>query len=528
MRYDSGDRPGWRWGPATDPRPGRRVGMLAVRNVARVLASILVWLAAPQALNAQTVRGTVTAEASGAPLPEVRVTLMGERGDSAAASTNDHGAFLLTGAAAGRFRLRAEHLGYVTTLTDWFEVGAGHEVTVAVRLGQTAVPHEPLRVEARGLLPLHRAQIEERRHLGFGRFITREDIERRPGVHVAELLQDIPGVRVSNTGHSDLVIQIRSRSYLYIPQLPPLFERENAFLQFSPCPVIIYVDGVKLTRDFDYRSANVHDIRHQMDLNREFLEMSGADVDVIEVYSGAASVPGVFGGTDAECGVIALWRRRGGDFQVGETDAAAAVSPLAVHVTFAGGVHALRGDHAPDAGPVLAAAAVWHRSTRLAVTGSLRVSHHVLPAATAHDLTLGLYLSGWQAHGFVVPSGARTLRLVAVSVGPQLHLRPGRSVGPVVGAHVNLARRGFSIENRLAGRLATREDARLTSHGAGLGVRAGVDLNLSERLALQLGGIGDWTWFSAFGALERPDLTTAGAWTGASLSAGLSYRGRHR
>jgi hypothetical protein len=526
MRYDSGHRPGWRWGHATGPRPGRRVGMLVVRNVASVLASILVWLAAPQALNAQTVRGTVTAEASGLPLPAVLVTLIGERGDSAAASTNEQGAFLVTGAAAGRFRLRAEHLGYVTTLTDWFVVGAGHEVTVALRLGQTAVPHEPLRVEARVLLPLHRAQIEERRHHGFGRYITRDDIERRPGVHVADLLQDMPGVRVSDTGHGDLVIQIRSRSYLYIPQLPPLFERENAFLQFSPCPVIIYVDGVKLTRDFDYRSAKVQDIRYQMDLNREFLEMSGADVDIIEVYSGAASVPAVFGGTDAECGVIALWRRRGGDFQVGEANAAA-VSPLAVHVSFAGGMHALGGDHAPDAGPIFSAAAVWHRSTRLAIRGSLGVSHHVLPAATAHDLTLGLYLSGWQAHGFVVPSGARTLRLVAFSVGPQLNLRPGRSVEPVVGAHVNLARRGFSIENRLAGRLATREDARLTSHGAGLGVRAGVDLNLSGRLPLQLGGIGDWTYFTAFGALERPGLTTAGAWTGVSLSAGLSYRGRH-
>jgi hypothetical protein len=35
------------------------------------------------------------------------------------------------------------------------------------------------------------------------------------------------------------------------------------------------------------------------------------DIEGIEVYTGAADVPGEFAGTDAGCGVVVIWTRNG-------------------------------------------------------------------------------------------------------------------------------------------------------------------------------------------------------------------------
>lgn len=58
-----------------------------------------------------------------------------------------------------------------------------------------------------------------------------------------------------------------------------------------PCRVNVYLDGVRLAR------GNV-------DAFVLPIEVGG-----VEVYRGAASLPGEFAGSDSRCGVVAIWTK---------------------------------------------------------------------------------------------------------------------------------------------------------------------------------------------------------------------------
>jgi hypothetical protein len=61
------------------------------------------------------------------------------------------------------------------------------------------------------------------------------------------------------------------------------------------CQPAVFIDGVQIRAK-------------PMEL---LFEMHPGSVEGIEVYQGAATVPGEFGGSSAQCGVIAVWTRRG-------------------------------------------------------------------------------------------------------------------------------------------------------------------------------------------------------------------------
>ncbi|HEU4560042.1 MAG TPA: carboxypeptidase-like regulatory domain-containing protein, partial [Longimicrobium sp.] len=83
----------------------------------------VLFAAAPAA--AQTVQGTLR-EASGAPVERVLVALVDAGGTQVArALTGADGSFSLRAPAAGRYRVRAERIGYVTVTSAPFELEAG-------------------------------------------------------------------------------------------------------------------------------------------------------------------------------------------------------------------------------------------------------------------------------------------------------------------------------------------------------------------------------------------------------------------
>jgi hypothetical protein len=60
------------------------------------------------------------------------------------------------------------------------------------------------------------------------------------------------------------------------------------------CNPVIWMDGVKIGND-----------------PVMFRDITGPEIDAVEVYRGAAEVPGEFSGGDARCGVVVVWTRRG-------------------------------------------------------------------------------------------------------------------------------------------------------------------------------------------------------------------------
>lgn len=90
-------------------------------------------------LHAQLVRGAVRTAGSGAPVENALVLLLDEHGARLTATLTDSaGRFAFRAAAAGRFALSAERIGYKNVITEPFAVGVGE--TVERELAAPAVP----------------------------------------------------------------------------------------------------------------------------------------------------------------------------------------------------------------------------------------------------------------------------------------------------------------------------------------------------------------------------------------------------
>ncbi|HUG41229.1 MAG TPA: carboxypeptidase regulatory-like domain-containing protein [Longimicrobiales bacterium] len=125
------------------PRP--RLASLAVSALA-LLAGPLV---APAA--AQTIVGAVTDRGTAAPLAGAFIVLLDEqdRRLNGVLSGAD-GAYVLRAAAPGRYRLRAEMIGYATTTTGWIDLAAGASMRQDLSAAVEAVSLEAIQVETGG------------------------------------------------------------------------------------------------------------------------------------------------------------------------------------------------------------------------------------------------------------------------------------------------------------------------------------------------------------------------------------------
>lgn len=109
-----------------------------------------------------------------------------------------------------------------------------------------------------------------------GTFLTYEDIERIDPVNTSDIFRAIPGMNALRNG------QITSG------------RSQGSLQSFEPCRMQYYLDGVKVTAPMiDVILPNV--------------------IAGIEVYRGAATIPPIFRSqSNANCGVIAVWRKDGG------------------------------------------------------------------------------------------------------------------------------------------------------------------------------------------------------------------------
>ena len=173
----------------------------------------------------------------------------------------------------------------------------GDTLVVEVLLVRQGIQRlEPLEVAGRVPVPrgIGREAFEERRRMGFGKFIDSTVLRRSEHRQVPDMLHGIPGIRA-----------VRYRECLTSRDCGPTEVRVTSTRAVSHrdggyCWMTVMVDGVTL-----YRSG---EIRPPPDLSREFRV---ADLESIEIYRSTAEVPGEFGGVGGGCGVIVFWSRRG-------------------------------------------------------------------------------------------------------------------------------------------------------------------------------------------------------------------------
>jgi hypothetical protein len=235
----------------------------------------------PAALTAQTLRGVVLEDNTRYRVAAATVELIDASARvHASASTDSLGIFVLRSERPGRFMIRLSHLSYVPLSSSPIDLETGEVVLVELRMGRSAIPLEPLVVTSIGTARLG-GFYERRQNSPLGYFITRADIEKRPGASRAtELLQGVPGIRL-------IPIQ-RGRG----ASLTYLIATRGAGGRCGPA---IFINGGPLRQ---YTDSGVDDF------------LTASVIEAIEVYASAGSTPALFQQPNT-CGAVVFWLRTG-------------------------------------------------------------------------------------------------------------------------------------------------------------------------------------------------------------------------
>ena len=274
-----------------DAAGGRRSGLVDVRVPARGLRRLDLALAdsasaapAPVAASAgaraagtapsgePALRGTArltgtVLDATSRAVPRASVTV---RGAASTAVTTDDGTFVLAGLPAGTRSVQVRAIGYEP-----------RSVVVRLASGKTATTRLVLdkRVDVLAAVNVVGKSVErtrdvtgfdQRRRMGTGNYLTREEIEKRNPLLISDALRTVPGLQIAPGGPG-----------------------QNRILGRGGCSPAVFVDGMQV-------------VDGAKDLDAVVRPM---DVRGIEVYRGGANTPPEYA-SNSSCGTILVWTGR--------------------------------------------------------------------------------------------------------------------------------------------------------------------------------------------------------------------------
>ncbi len=258
---------------------------------------VVLLLHSPVLLAAQQgILAGVVHDSGGAPLPGVEVLVQGSGRQT---TTDKAGQFVLTGLPFGPMTVLIRSVGFRPIERGVILLKgdtARLDLTLTAESAQTlpAITTKARRDPPRGMGI--RESFEERRKLGFGKFIDSTVLRRNEHRRMVDLLRGIPGITFV---------------WAPIPDCPPgdlkrcpreLYARGTRTGRISGgCFATIIEDGMMI-----YRSDG--GLGYPPDWSREFYIN---DYEAVEVYRSAAEMPIEFNGSSSQCGVIVLWTRRG-------------------------------------------------------------------------------------------------------------------------------------------------------------------------------------------------------------------------
>ena len=256
-----------------------------------VTAVALAIPALPTSVSAQgatgTIRGTVTSSASGGPLANAQIQIVGT---NIGAITNASGAFSIASVPAGTHVARARLIGYLPTDKS-VVVSSGATATVSFALTVSAMSLDEVVVTGTG---------GSARKREVGNSIAQVKVADLPEVptNVSNMLSGrLAGVTVAGgVGNAGAGSAIRLRG--------------TTSVSLSNQP-LIFIDGVR-TRSDEYPRNGIYTGTTQRGANSygsPLNDINPDDIDRIEIVKGAAAA--TLYGTDAAAGVIQIFTKRG-------------------------------------------------------------------------------------------------------------------------------------------------------------------------------------------------------------------------
>lgn len=260
--------------------PLPRLARLSCTRTVAPLAVALALLVLPRDLRSQAITGRVLEQSTGSPLAGVSLQLRGPAtGNAVTAQTDAQGRFSLKSLGAGSVFLTAAHRDY-QTLVRSLVLEPDQTVVLELAMERQAIVLDTVVAAAHPLSRIH-GFYERVAQPGFGRFITREDIERRPSTtRVTDLLRGVVGLELEEVRRG------RGQARVTMVLMRGAYGR---------CQPTIYIDGMSARQ---FTDSGIDDF------------LKPGMLEGVEIYTRAASVPSDFA-APASCGVLAFWSRSG-------------------------------------------------------------------------------------------------------------------------------------------------------------------------------------------------------------------------
>lgn len=193
--------------------------------------------------------------------------------------TDANGMFVLDRLPPGETALAISHLSYATS-GRLFRAQPGQAYELRAQLAPEAIALEGIEVSTRSpswYRQMEGLQFRMSRAMG-GTFVLDTQLEARGYPPVAEILRELPGVKIRKVNRFDYTVNFR------LCEMPP----------------VLYIDGIQVNQP------------EQGAAMPELSMVQGMDIQAIEVYRGAGTLPPEYAGPDAMCGAIIIWTKRGG------------------------------------------------------------------------------------------------------------------------------------------------------------------------------------------------------------------------
>jgi hypothetical protein len=249
------------------------------------------WLGSASEVQGQTIRGRVLDTESGEPVALAYVGLLAPGRELVVATLADvDGDFSVRAPEDGSYFLYVARTGYQTLLDGLFELGDDGLFELEVGVRPAPLPIAPVAVDVPSTgRDLGAVGFYERRDLGLGHFLGREEIERVGVGDLTDAFIGIPGLRVV-TPVTSLVVPTGVMN----PEI--LVRRAAAY-----CSPTLFVDGAVVALGARSRRSRGTEVRPG-----DFVDPS--DVEAVEIYTRPADTPPQFESASG-CGVVLIWTR---------------------------------------------------------------------------------------------------------------------------------------------------------------------------------------------------------------------------
>jgi hypothetical protein len=228
--------------------------------------------------------GVARDDSTGRPVAGVEVVL---EGTDKTAVTNDIGRYAMADVPTGVRTLLFRSIGYRPVRLGLRLVEAD-TVWADARLVREGVVLDPIEVTARPTAPRGmREGFEERRSMGFGRYLDSTELRRNEHRPLDELLGRLQGVQISTMFLDGRLMRVATNTR----------RRDQAG---KPCYMTVIYNGMVMNRAGGPSDA-IPDLRRDFDV---------AALESVEVYLSRAGVPIEYAATNSECGVVILWSRQ--------------------------------------------------------------------------------------------------------------------------------------------------------------------------------------------------------------------------